>query len=521
MINKKIKHLILIFSIILIALLIFFMISDLRLKPIIAKYYLIFKYFGNYKEKILDDQYPNHIGMSRDEIIETSHLPINMESIYIPSQLKFASFGGDISPFNKDLMLMDRIGNIFALKDNNFIKFDFQAPNNLQKFLSSPLAPNLNVDTMRAHSIAYSNFNSEIFISYTRYFSPTNFKFVVSSIKINPDSLVAQSNWKTIYEVDIPPNFFGSSQAGGGKLFAKGDKLLFSIGYANEKLQELNSPFGKIYSINLNSMKIDELSSGHRNVQGLTVNLTGNIFATEHGPQGGDEINFIEINKNYGFPYKTYGTDYFKYSWPIINNTQNRFTEPLFSFIPSIGICGIIALDNYHTKWNDNLLIGSLKSQSIFRTKYINGRLVFMEPIYLGHRIRSLAQIDKTIYALTDDSYLLKLTVNEGLLKRNQKGSDGLIDSSLAKCITCHNFEKNKALSSASLSLHKIINRPIASLSNFKYSESLSSINGNWSRENLKLFLLNPNNFAPGTKKPNLGLNDFQVDQIIKSLENM
>ena len=142
-----------------------------------------------------------------------------------------------------------------------------------------------------------------------------------------------------------------------------GDEILISLGTPekhaskNSMLAQNNeSKFGKILSIqkselsnkliNANhELKIKIFSKGHRVPQGLTK-LKGKIFSVEHGPKGGDELNLLERGGNYGWPRVSYGTNYMadnggdgtSYS---VNHEEKGFQEPLFAFVPSIGISSI------------------------------------------------------------------------------------------------------------------------------------------------------------------------------------
>ena len=140
------------------------------------------------------------------------------------------------------------------------------------------------------------------------------------------------------------------------------DKILFSLGTPekhaskNSTLAQLdNSKFGKILEINkdnlLNSINSDDelqiniFSKGHRVPQGLTI-LKESIFNVEHGPKGGDELNKVIKGKNYGWPNVSYGTNYLKDNGGDgssfkINHEKNNFEEPLFAFVPSVGISSL------------------------------------------------------------------------------------------------------------------------------------------------------------------------------------
>lgn len=109
--------------------------------------------------------------------------------------------------------------------------------------------------------------------------------------------------------------------------------------------QNSNSFFGKILKINKEDLKNNLIrpevfTSGHRNPQGITVN-NKKIFSVEHGPKGGDELNLIIKGENYGWPLASYGTRYLYHkdgkSYPM-DHAKLGFKDPLYSFIPSIGI---------------------------------------------------------------------------------------------------------------------------------------------------------------------------------------
>src|SRR5690606_14754963 len=102
-------------------------------------------------------------------------------------------------------------------------------------------------------------------------------------------------------------------------------------------------------------------SYGHRNVQGMAYDSTHNvIYATEHGPRGGDELNIIEKGKNYGWPVITYGIDY---SGAIISVlTENEGMEqPIHYWTPSLATCGLLFYTgDKFAEWQGNLFAGAL-----------------------------------------------------------------------------------------------------------------------------------------------------------------
>jgi hypothetical protein len=166
--------------------------------------------------------------------------------------------------------------------------------------------------------------------------------------------------------------------------------------YLNEgNSQKDNSIFGKVIFVDYKTKSVTTISKGHRNPQGLAVkdNL---ILSTEHGPQGGDEINKILLGKNYGWPISSYGLPYPKNKDVRFynNHASKGFEEPIYVFIPSIGISELIFLPNsFYSYWIDNVLITSLNGRSIFRTKFSDNsftKVLFMEKIFIGERIRDI-----------------------------------------------------------------------------------------------------------------------------------
>ena len=169
------------------------------------------------------------------------------------------------------------------------------------------------------------------------------------------------------------------------------------------KPQDDKTIYGKILIINEKNNTYEIFSKGHRNILGLYSD-NNIILSTENGPRGGDEINKIIKNKNYGWQIASYGETYASLWVPKENNDYHKshenfgFEEPLYSFVPSIGISEIIKIDNnFSKKWQDNYLIGSLNYRHILRVKFDNNynRLIFTEKIFIGERIRDLLYVPK------------------------------------------------------------------------------------------------------------------------------
>mgnify|MGYP000011478046 FL=1 len=235
---------------------------------------------------------------------------------------------------------------------------------------------------------------NEIFISIGENNSNCK-KFKIMSANINDKIL----NFKNFFVTDE----CGKNIQGGrmqaylhngieGILFTTGDN---DVDYPNAKPQNEDSVYGKIIFKDFMSKNYEIFSIGHRNGQGLLVkdNL---ILMTEHGPRGGDEINRIIYKKNYGWPIASYGEKYSKdnlITYYKKSHENNGFEEPIYAFIPSVGISELISLPNsFSKKWIDNFLVTSLYGRSIFRIKLNKNfnKVIFIEKIFIGERIRDI-----------------------------------------------------------------------------------------------------------------------------------
>ena len=173
----------------------------------------------------------------------------------------------------------------------------------------------------------------------------------------------------------------------------------------DNRAQENSSFFNKILFYDLNTSKLEIFSKGHRNPGSVFVDQNV-ILSTEHGPRGGDEINLIKKDGNYGWPTSSYGDLYFsKKKSPYYKKSHKKydFIEPIYSYVPSIGISAITKVpNNFDEYWEDNYLIASLYGNSIYRVKFDNdySKILFSEKIFIGERIRDI-KIHKNFIILT------------------------------------------------------------------------------------------------------------------------
>jgi glucose/arabinose dehydrogenase len=202
------------------------------------------------------------------------------------------------------------------------------------------------------------------------------------------------------------------------------DAVLLSVGSLLPA--SLEGDYGRVIKIRLSDGVASVFATGTRNQQGLFFDREANlVFETEHGPRGGDEINLLQEGKDYGWPNVTYGTNYSVVDDASVDDTcltkcgeHEGYELPLFAFVPSIGIGNLLRYPSSaeeFRRWRGDLLVASLRAQTLFRLEYDAGRIIFAEPIPLGERLRDIALLPNGSIALkTDTQKLLILTRAKG-----------------------------------------------------------------------------------------------------------
>ncbi|MDH6594850.1 glucose/arabinose dehydrogenase [Variovorax sp. TBS-050B] len=150
-------------------------------------------------------------------------------------------------------------------------------------------------------------------------------------------------------------------------------------------------------------------SYGHRNGQGAALAPDGRFWMTEHGPQGGDEINVPQAGRNHGWPVITYGENYGGGKIGEGITARQGMEQPLHYWVPSIAPSGMAFLtsDRYGAAWKGNLFVGSLKFGYLDRIELKDGKVVAEHKLLAdrGARVRDVKQgPDGWLYVLTDES---------------------------------------------------------------------------------------------------------------------
>ncbi|MFN5700321.1 MAG: PQQ-dependent sugar dehydrogenase, partial [Betaproteobacteria bacterium] len=148
-------------------------------------------------------------------------------------------------------------------------------------------------------------------------------------------------------------------------------------------------------------------SRGNRNIQGAAIHPgTGELWAHEHGPQGGDELNIIRAGRNYGWPTITYGVNYVTGTKIGEGTAREGLEQPLHVWTPSIGVSGMAFYTaNAIPQWKGSLLLGGLSGQSLVRLVMDGERVVREERLLFGEvgRVRDVrVGPDGWVYLLSD-----------------------------------------------------------------------------------------------------------------------
>lgn len=206
-------------------------------------------------------------------------------------------------------------------------------------------------------------------------------------------------------------------------LFARDGRLFVTLGDHGRRddSQTLDNHHGKIVRIeadgrvpsdnpfvNRPGARPEIWSYGHRNVQGAAFHpVTGELWAHEHGPQGGDELNVIEPGKNYGWPVITYGVEYGSGKKIGEGTAKAGMQQPVTYWVPiSIAPCGMaFVTSSRYPGWKGSLLLGALRGQMLVRLQLDGHKVVREEHLLtdLRERIRDVRQgPDGWLYLLTD-----------------------------------------------------------------------------------------------------------------------
>lgn len=272
--------------------------------------------------------------------------------------------------------------------------------------------------------------NRMIFWTFSEPFGNGNLTSVAKGRLANDEKSI--ENPTVIYRAE--PSYNGSLHYGGRLVFDENQNLFISTGERSDlttrpQAQALNSALGKIVRITKNGQPVagnpfestsnakpEIYSYGHRNVQGLAFHpVTKQLWETEFGARGGDEVNYIQTGKNYGWPVITYGLEYSGEKIGDGITQKDEMEQPAYYWDPSISPSGIdFYKGNAIPEWQNNLFIGALSGQHIIRLVIKDNKIVGEERLLAekGERFRDVLASHKnqSLYAITDSGKIYKIS---------------------------------------------------------------------------------------------------------------
>ena len=364
--------------------------------------------------------------------IETAYNDIEKKSYNTPNYSKY----GSIDFLDDQLIYVQGDGQIFLFHDKNnnfkFIKIESnKLPINRDEFIKKYEKVHGKArlrNFFGVRDVMINKFdlfkNTSIIISALDYDVENDcYKISLLLNEFIDANRIILNNWKKIFSSEQCLNLemnhkkqFYFADSGGRIVKYDESNILLSIGnfggdgYYSSLIhaQNLNNDYGKIIKVNLKDFSSEIFTLGHRNPQGLFLMDKDNIFSTEHGPKGGDELNLLVKGKNYGWPVATYGTDYFKKfsETDKSNNSHNGYEKPIFSWGHTWAVSQLIVYkSNYFNKWNDNIITSSLAAQTLTRMVFNKEKksIIYFENILIGKRIRDIIEAPNgQIVLLTD-----------------------------------------------------------------------------------------------------------------------
>ena len=222
----------------------------------------------------------------------------------------------------------------------------------------------------------------------------------------------------------MQPKTRSSQHFGGRIVFDKAGVLYLTLGDRGDKerAQKLDDHAGSVIRLHDDGRVPDDnpfakraealpekWTLGNRNMQGATLHpKTGDLWAHEHGPQGGDEVNVMRSGLNYGWPVITYGVNYGFGTRIGEGQTKPGMVQPLHLWVPSIAPSGMAFVSgSKFRRWTGDLLVGALRDQMLVRLELDGEKVVREERLLQGlvGRIRDVRMgPDGLVYLLTDSA---------------------------------------------------------------------------------------------------------------------
>jgi aldose sugar dehydrogenase len=274
--------------------------------------------------------------------------------------------------------------------------------------------------------------NHRIFFTYSEAVGDADSNIVVARARFD-EAAGALSDVEVIFRAKPALPKGRSANQGGRIAIGRDGNLFVTIGDRSQSppwdmAQKLNNDLGKMIHITPDGAPapgnpfigmqgaLPEIwSYGHRSEQGLAIDpATGELWETEHGPRGGDELNTPEAGKNYGWPVIVHGIDYPGTTIGQGITEQAGMEQPRYYWDPVIAPSGLaFYTGNLFPQWKNSVFVGALRGHMLDRLTLSGKKVVAEEPLLVEQRAR-IRDVrmgpEGAVYVLTDSGKLLKLT---------------------------------------------------------------------------------------------------------------
>ena len=265
--------------------------------------------------------------------------------------------------------------------------------------------------------LSQSDTGADLLISYPSYNKVK--KCVV--VKLDAYQLIFGSSVKVIkgknWFTSKPCVPISAVQHAAGRLAVIDNKTTYltvgDLGYPKIGSKSARGDLGSVFKVS--ASKVEKISTGHRNQQGIEL-ISNDLYISEHGPRGGDELNLIKKGADYGWPTVTYGQAYSSgdYVRPTRAGTHDGFQLPLYNWVPSVAPTELVQLPatGKWGAWSSQLVMATLKEQAlIFIQLSSKDKVGQVASVDVGDRIRDLELLpDGRLVATTDSGNLLLIS---------------------------------------------------------------------------------------------------------------
>ncbi len=482
-------------------------------------------------------------------ILATNLYDIRLQAVDLPTEGRY----GAIDPLGAGILYASRAGTLtFFDSARTPHRLRHRVPIDIAAFADDPQ----NADVVDADHFAVKDLlvlpapgGVRVVASFNAWFPERDcYLLRVAALELPMDSLLSGADtpaaWRTLYDTTpcLPLAELGNGRrrptlgAGGRLASLDADHLLLTVGaFGSEDAtsddrgvdaRPADASYSRTIAIRVDGGGGRVFTTGHRNPQGLVVASDGRIWSTEHAAKGGDELNQLVDGRDYGYPHVSYGTQYGMFVWPPSPDAPGRhegYAKPIYAWVPSIGVSQLIEVRGpaFRT-WRGDLLVSSLVARTLHRVRIEEGRVVIVEPIALGYRLRDITEdAAGAIVLLVEDQFLLYLTPINGNTPDPSLSAEERGQVVAGTCRGCHAFTADGA-NGLGPNLHGVLRRAVAAAPGFTFSPALRAAGGRWDESRLRAFLAAPGTFAPGTTMAlPAPLSAAQIDDLVAYLRTL